>query len=385
MSVYLDHAATTPMRQDVLDAWVETVNALQQTPGNPAALHAGGRAARRLLEDSRERLAQALNAKKNEVLFTSGATESNALAVMGVARARRREEKTRIVTSRIEHDAVGKQEKVAAAEGFTWQTMKVSPDGVTDVESLQVGADIAVASLSHVCSETGVIQPIDRLVEKLEEIAPVHTDAAQSLGHLPVNFGGSGLSLMTISGHKIGAPVGTGALLIKQGTPLDSDRLGGGQERQLRSGTVDVAGAVALSLAVQRAVAEQAEKDTHYHNLRRRLIEGLPDGVELTTAAPSSASIVHLSLETSHPEVLLLALDQAGLMVSAGSACHAGVTRPSAILMEMGRTEDQALGVLRVSFGAENTPEDVDLLLAHLPAALEQAKRLDERSSTQRR
>lgn len=380
MSVYLDHAATTPMRPEAMEAWVETARVLQQTPGNPAALHSGGRAARRMLEDARERLADAVKAEKNEVLFTSGATESNALGVMGVARARLRENKKRIVTSSIEHDAVGKQAAIAKSEGFVWDVLPVDKDGVTDVASLQVGADIAVVSLSHVCSETGVIQPLEELVQKLQDVAPVHTDAAQSLGHIPVDFAGSGLSLMTISGHKIGAPVGTGALMVKRGIDLVSDRLGGGQERQLRSGTVDAAGAVALAVAAEMAVQDQEEADRKYRDLRSRLVQNLPPQVTLTTDAPSSPSIVHLSLETSHPEVLLLALDQVGVMVSAGSACHAGVTRPSQILLDMGRSEAEALGVLRVSFGPQSTAEDVDLLLQYLPVALAQAQKLDGRS-----
>lgn len=378
-ATYLDNAATRPLSQEAFAAWVEAVRLLQATPGNPAALHSGGRSARRLLEDARERVASSLGAEKNEVIFTSGATESNALAVLGAARESRENDpaRTRIAVSGVEHDAVGKQAAIAEREGFTWEVIPVGPDGVTQLAELS-GDGLAVASMSLVCAETGVLQPVRELVE-VAAGAPVHTDAAQALGYVPVNFAELGTDLLTLSGHKVGAPVGTGALLARRDVSIRTDRLGGGQERQLRSGTVDVAGAVALAAAIEAAVRAMESRAAAARKLGEYLVENLPPGVQPTTSADASPAIVHLSLDTAHPEALLLVMDQRGVSVSAGSACHAGVTRPSEVLLRMGRTEKESLGVLRVSFGPENDAADVDRFLTALPAALEAAQKLDEK------
>lgn len=393
--VYLDHAATTPLAPAARQAWLETVDALAANPGNPAALHSGGRSARSLLEDARERLAVALGAERAEVVFTSGATESAALAIGGSVRQSQAGRQDRgegrlpplgWVCSGVEHPAVLAQGdfdvsgKVSQLLLPTNESGQALADAATVAQTID-GHSVAVGSMALVCSETGVIQPLEQFRDVLRDQEPhayVHSDATQAVGNLPVSFADLGLDLMTIGGHKFGAPVGTGALFVRRGLTLRSDRLGGGQERGIRSGTPDVAGAVALSIAAESAQKNVACRVHHAQELRDKLLAGLPPGVVATSSAASVPSIIHLSLPTAHPEVLLLEMDRRGICVSAGSACHAGVTRPSPVLLQMGRSESQALGVLRVSVGPKTRAADIDRFLWALPAALEQAQRMDD-------
>ena len=382
MTSYLDHAATSPVCTGAERAWLKAVRELRGLPGNPSAQHSGGRAARRILEDARERVGLAIGADKNEVLFTSGATESDALAVMGTARGSRRAlaNRSRIVVSGIEHDAVAKQKDVALREGFVWEELPVDAEGVSDFQVHDPGT-VAAASMSLVCAETGVVQPVSALVDSVAGAAPVHTDAAQAVGRIPVNYAELGVDLLTISGHKVGGPVGIGALVADRGVKILTDREGGGQERKFRSGTQDVAGAAAFAAALEESVAELSRRSARYDALRDRLIAGLPAEVSVTSAAAAAPGIVHLSLPTSAPEVLLMMMDREDVLVSAGSACHAGVTRPSEILLKMGRDESGALGVLRLSFGPETGPADIDRFLGALPNALRAAQMMDGRKS----
>lgn len=385
-AVYLDHAATTPLRECALQAWVETTRVLGASPGNPNAVHAGGRKAKRMLEDARERLASALGADRAEVVFTSGATESAALGTLGAALGGSFAQSNtasggakRIVVSGIEHPAVAEGRARAEAAGLQWRVMPTTPGGEAVLEPSLLLEDTILASLAMVCSETGVIQPVSALVELAQQNKIlVHSDATQAVGNLRPNFHGQGLDLMTIGGHKFGAPVGTGALLVKRGIKIQTDRPGGGQERGIRSGTQDVAGAVALAAAAEESMAEVEERRAKHVVLRTELLENLPQDVRPTELANTVPSIVHLSVKTRHPEALLLELDRAGILASAGSACHAGVTRPSTVLLNMGRSEDEALGVLRVSFGRDSSSEDVRTLIGALPAAVDAAQQLDE-------
>lgn len=426
--VYLDHAATTPVRPEALDAWVDATRRLSDRPGNPNAVHAGGRAAKRMLEDAREQLASALGADRAEVIFTSGATESASLGVIGAAigalgrrsqavagtsaqhgarwdggdgldpaasslEASSHGARPRIVVSGIEHPAVAEQRERAVAAGFDWLVLPTGHDGVAELDDVAFAGDSSghktlLASLATVCSETGVVQPVEQLVALGAEYGfLVHSDATQAVGNAlsapqsqgfhALDFHALGLDLMTVGGHKFGAPVGTGALLVKRGVKITSDRPGGGQERQIRSGTQDVAGAVALAVAAEQAVSEVSRRAAEHLALREQLLAGLPPDVRPTALAHAVPSIVHLSLPTRHPEAVLLELDRAGILASAGSACHAGVTRPSAVLLQMGRSEDQALGVLRVSFGRDSSSSDVTALLAALPSAVDAGQRMD--------
>ena len=384
MSVYLDHAATTPLRECALDAWTRAQRDLAQAPGNPAALHFGGRRARRMLDDAREQVAEALGADIHEVVFTSGATESDALGVVAAARGARAREESRalIVVSGVEHDAVAHQREVACRDGFDWEVLPVDAGGLS---VLPVVSDhdappswdgrLAVASMALVSSEIGTIQPVADCVALAHRAGGLaHSDAAQALSTVDVSFAGLGLDLMSVGGHKVGAPAGIGALLVRRGIPMVTDRPGGGHERSIRSGTPDVAGACALAAALTEVVSERAAFAARAADLRAHLLAHLPDGVSPTVGESASCpAIIHLSLPTARPE----AFDMAGIAVSAGSACHAGVTRPSDIVMAMGRTEEQALGVLRVSLGRETTRDDIDAFLSALPTAMRAGAALD--------
>lgn len=399
MTHYLDYAATSPIRPAALEAWTRAQHELSLHPGNPAALHSGGRRAKRMLEDAREKIGHALGAQRAEVVFVSGATESDALGVLGAARACRARslERSRVLLSRVEHDAVAEQESRLAADGFTVCHIPLGADGLSliDPSTLQMlTPHLALASMCYVCSEIGTIQPLDALVEALGgegssartgERPLIHTDATQALGLLDLNFASLNVDLLSLGGHKIGAPVGVGVLLVKRGTPLLSDRVGGGHERGVRSGTPDVAGACALAAVLEETVKERAQWRHHAGHLRELILTRLPM-IESEIGAPvrpsvraedAIASIIHLSLPTCHPEAVLMTMDSAGVSVSAGSACHAGVTRPSQIRLAMGASEAEALGVLRVSTGPTTSEEDVLAFLRALPGAIRAGRSLD--------
>ena len=389
MSHYLDHAGSTPLAPGVRQAWLDAQDALSRRPGNPAALHAGGRSAKRLLEDARERVGAAVGASRAEVVFTSGATESDALALVAASRGMRGADAARVDVwmSPVEHDAVYEQREVLHREGFTPRIFAVNSSGRVEYSDLRSAEfeRAALMSMTWVCSELGTIEPVCEFASFVHDAwadqAPLlHSDAAQAIGYCDVNFAQSGLDLLSIGGHKVGAPVGTGALIVRRGIKMATDRPGGGHERGIRSGTPDVAGACALATALEFAVEHRLERVQRAQKLRERLISGLPQGVRLSVdPATASAAIIHLLIPTHHPEAVLLAMDMAGVDVSAGSACHAGVTRPSRVVMALGYSENQALGVLRVSTGIETTVEDIDAFLRALPAAIRAGQALDER------
>lgn len=389
MSHYLDHAGSTPLAPGVRQAWLDAQDALSRRPGNPAALHAGGRSAKRLLEDARERVGAAVGASRAEVVFTSGATESDALALVAASRGMRGADAARVDVwmSPVEHDAVYEQREVLHREGFTPRIFAMNSSGRVEYSDLGPAEfeRAALMSMTWVCSELGTIEPVCEFAsfvhDALVDQAPLlHSDAAQAIGYCDVNFAQSGLDLLSIGGHKVGAPVGTGALIVRRGIKMATDRPGGGHERGIRSGTPDVAGACALATALEFAVEHRLERVQRAQKLRERLISGLPQGVRLSVdPATASAAIIHLLIPTHHPEAVLLAMDMAGVDVSAGSACHAGVTRPSRVVMALGYSENQALGVLRVSTGVETTVEDIDAFLRALPAAIRAGQALDER------
>lgn len=341
-----------------------------------------------MLDDAREQVAAALGADIHEVIFTSGATESDALGVMAAARGMRGRDGARdlIVVSCLEHDAVAHQREVASREGFSWEVLPVDAGGVSILPGVS-GDDapaswdgrLALGSMTLVSSEIGTIQPVASFAELVHSSGGlVHSDAAQAIPTLDVSFAELGLDLMSVGGHKVGAPAGIGVLLARRGIPIATDRPGGGHERSIRSGTPDVAGACALAAALTEVVAERSAFAARAADLRAHLLSHLPDGVTPTVGeSASSSAIIHLSLPTARPEAVLMAFDMAGIAVSAGSACHAGVTRPSEIVMAMGRSEEQALGVLRVSLGHETTREDIDAFLTALPVAIRAGAALD--------
>lgn len=389
MSHYLDHAGSTPLAPGVRQAWLDAQDALSRRPGNPAALHAGGRSAKRMLEDARERVGAAVGASRAEVVFTSGATESDALALVAASRGMRGADARRVDVwmSPVEHDAVHEQGEVLRREGFRPRIFAVNSSGRVEYSDLGPAEfeRAALMSMTWVCSELGTIEPVGEFASfvhdaRADQAPLLHSDAAQAIGYCDVNFAQSGLDLLSIGGHKVGAPVGTGALIVRRGITMVTDRPGGGHERGIRSGTPDVAGACALATALEFAVEHRLERVQRAQQLRERLISGLPQGVRLSVdPATASAAIIHLLIPTHHPEAVLLAMDMAGVDVSAGSACHAGVTRPSRVVMALGYSENQALGVLRVSTGLETTVEDIDAFLSALPAAIRAGQALDER------
>ena len=395
MVAYLDHAASTPMLPEAVAA----VTAAMARPGNASSLHAAGRRARRSVEESREELAAALGARPSEVLFAGGGTESDNLAVKGIFWARRTADprRTRILASAVEHHAVlDSVEWLVAHEGasVTWLEVdhhgRVHPDVLADA----LGDDVALATVMWANNEVGTVQPIRALAEVAHERGvPLHTDAVQAVGQLHVDFAASGVDAMTVTGHKFGGPLGAGALLL--GRDVDCTPLlhGGGQERDVRSGTFDtpaLAGlAVAATLATQRQPASAERLTALRDGLLRRVLAAVPDAI--LNGDPGQGRLpggagagrlpgnAHFSFPGCEGDSLLLLLDARGVEVSTGSACSSGVARPSHVLVAMGADEDRARGSLRFSLGHNSTAQDVDALLAALPGVVERARRVPAR------
>lgn len=393
---YLDHAASSPIRPEVARQVAEDLTSGLGGWANPSAQHTAGRRVAGLLAQARARIAQALGVNAHEVVLTSGGTEADALVVSGRARA---VPGGRLVVSPIEHPAVLESARAAEQLGTGLSLLEVDGAGRVELDSVARAVAPAAstgrspASLVSVMTannETGVVQDMAALVARVREASgagrpneagyvPVHSDAVAALGKVPVDFYGWGLDAMSLSGHKLGAPVGVGALVVRRDLELRPVTGGGGQERGVRSGTQDVVAARALALAVELAVAERQEQEARLAVLRRRLLEGagaLP-GVHATLPedADHVASTAHLWFEEADAEALLMALDLAGIDASAGSACHAGVAQPSHVLLAMGFEEGPARSTLRCSLGRTTSLDDVERLLAALPTALEGARR----------
>ena len=389
MTAYLDHAATTPMLPSALAAMTEQL----QVAGNASSLHTAGRMARRVVEESRERIARALGARPSEVLFTSGGTEADNLAVAGTWLARRDEDpgRVRLVASSIEHHAVlDCVEHLVRHQGakVTW----VDPDasGVVSAQAVRAAIEedpesVALVSLMWANNEVGTLQPVAEVAALAHEHGvPFHTDAVQAAGHVPVDFTASGADLLTVTAHKVGGPVGVGALLARRDAVLSPLSHGGGQERQVRSGTLDVAGIRAFAVALEEAVSTLDAEAARLAALRDRIVTGaLALGVDITVSGawepgdtrrrlPGNA---HLLVPGCEGDSLLYLLDAAGVQCSTGSACTAGVPQPSHVLLAMGLPEDEARGALRLTLGHTSTEADVDALLAALPGAVDRARR----------
>nr|WP_231747628.1 cysteine desulfurase family protein [Auraticoccus cholistanensis] len=374
----MDHAAGTVVSPAARTALVEGL----ALTGNPSSLHASGRAARRLLEESRESLAASLGAHPGEVVLTSGGTEGDNLAVRGGWRARRAEGRDAVAVSTVEHLAVAATAAALAEDGGRVVGLGVDADGrVREDVWDRVDERVAVASVMWVNNETGTLQPLDRLVEACRRSgAWSHSDAVQAVGVLDVDFAASGLDLLTVSGHKLGAPVGVGALLVRREVRLHPVGSGGGQERDIRSGTVPAALAAALAAACAEAVAGRAEHRRRASELTGRLLAGLAasglEGWRRNGGGEVSPAVVNLGFEGVRADDLLMLLDAAGIDCSTGSACSAGVVQPSAVLLAAGADEATARSALRFSFGPTTTAEDVDALLRVLPGAVRTARRV---------
>ncbi|MET8774684.1 cysteine desulfurase family protein [Nocardia sp. NPDC004654] len=383
-TVYLDHAATTPM----LPAAIEAMTAAMARPGNASSVHGSGRAARRLLEEARESIAADLGARPSEVIFTSGGTESDNLAVKGIYWARRDADprRTRIIASAIEHHAViDTVEWLERHEGAQATWLPVDADGVVSPRSLRAALaehpdEVALVTVMWANNEVGAIQPIAELAAVAQEFGvPMHSDAIQAAAQLPIDFAASGLSAASFAGHKVGGPHGVGVLLLGRQVGCVPLLHGGGHERDLRSGTSDTAAAVGLATALDATVAELPTRTAELIALRDTLIAGVTAAVpHAVLNGPVGAQRLpgnaHFTFPGCEGDSLLMLLDAAGIECSTGSACNAGVATPSHVLIAMGVEPWVARGSLRFSLGHTSTRADVDALLDVLPQVVERAR-----------
>ncbi len=379
-TAYLDHAATAPLRPEAGEEFLRVAREL----GNPSAIHHAGQNARLLVEEAREEVAAHLGAEPAEVVFTSGGTEADNLAVQGGYFARRGN-RPGLVVSAIEHPAVLETAHWLAAEhGAQLHLASVARTGGLDIAALEAhldeaGEKTAIISIMWANNETGVIQPLDEVLVLADRYGiPVHSDAVQAAAHLPLDFAHSGLSAMSISGHKLGAPVGIGALVATRDFVPQPHMHGGLQERGIRSGTVNAAGAAALAAALGAVRAEQAEENSRLSTLRDELQRGItaaaPEAVVWGATEPRLPGHLLVSVPGTRSESVLFALDMAGVLASAGAACQAGVVGASPVVLAMGGSEEEARSALRFTLGATTTPEDIALALRVLPGVLDQAR-----------
>jgi cysteine desulfurase len=369
MSVYLDHAATTPM----FDVAIEAMNASLRKLGNPSSLHTEGRSTRKDVEDAREKIAQAVGCLASEVIFTGSGTEADNAAIKGLFW---HSNKKVILVSSIEHHAVlDPAHWLVEHEGAELIQIPVNSDGVLDLNFMKKtvaerGSEIALISVMHSNNETGVIQPIADIVKVAGDI-PVHCDAVQSFTKVALSFEDLGLFAMTISGHKVGGPLGIGALILRRAVEIPALLHGGGQERDIRSGTLNAPSIVAFASAVQAKLYD-ADKVAALRNLFEAGVMALrPDAVINGKNSDRLPGISNITFPGTQSDSLLLLMDSEKVSCSTGAACTAGVHRPSHVLMAMGLTDVVSQSSLRFSFGTTNTEADVDYALSVLPGVIE--------------
>ncbi len=383
--IYLDHAATTPVRREVFEAMEPFFG---PRFGNPSSMHRWGREARAALDAARERLARCLGAEPDEICFTSGGTESDNFAILATFHARRREGRRAVVTTPIEHKAILGAVHQAAREGAEERILDVSHDGIVDRDSFEsrVRDDTAVCSVMWVNNEIGAVQPIEELAPRAKERGAVfHTDAVQAFGKVRIDARSIPFDILSISGHKIGAPKGIGAIFIRRGTPYEPLLFGGAQNRGVRPGTENVAFAVGFATAAELAVEEREEEVRRLGELRDRLeaalMERIPDAVVNGKGAPRAPHILNISVPGTDSESLLLALDLAGVACSSGSACQSGSVEPSHVLTAIGVPRELAGAAVRMSLGPLTTEEGVARVAELFPALIEKARRLSDVAS----
>lgn len=388
--VYLDHAATTDVLPAAIDAMVEQM----RNGGNPSSLHAVGRDARATVEYARERIARAVGADPAEVIFTSGGTEADNLAVKGIYWKRREEDpqRTRILVSSIEHHAVEETcEWLEKAEGAQLEWIPVDEHGSVNPQTVRElieknPEDVALVTVMWANNEVGTVQPIPEIAAIAAEYGiPVHSDAVQAFGAVPIDFHASGVATLAISGHKIGGPMGIGALVATRAVQLTPVLHGGGQERSVRSGTIDAPAIAGFAEAAVHSVENLPEESARIAALRNELVAAISALIPqahlsgenpLTEEYPGQKRLpgnAHFTFENAEGDTLLFLLDMQGISSSTGSACNAGVTRPSHVLMAMGMNEDTARSAQRFTLGHSTTGADIARLIAALPAAYEQA------------
>ncbi|MEV6092607.1 aminotransferase class V-fold PLP-dependent enzyme [Streptomyces sp. SID8376] len=382
---YLDHAATTPMLPEA----VEALTAHLGVTGNASSLHAAGRRARRTVEEARETLADALGARPSEIVFTSGGTEADNLAVKGLYWARRDADpaRTRVLASPVEHHAVlDAVDWLATHEGATVEYLPVDAHGRVHPDTLREAIarnpdDVALATVMWANNEIGTILPVAELAAVAAEFGiPLHSDAVQAFGQVPVDFAASGLAAMTVSGHKIGGPYGIGALVLgREHTPVPVLH-GGGQERHVRSGTLDVPAIASFAVAGRIAAEERERFAREIGRLRDDLVaavlDAVPDAILGGDPAPGGRlpANAHFTFPGCEGDSLLLLLDAQGIECSTGSACTAGVAQPSHVLLATGTDPDLARGTLRFSLGHTSTDADVEALAKAIGPAVERAR-----------
>ncbi|MEO7458466.1 MAG: cysteine desulfurase family protein [Gemmatimonadaceae bacterium] len=378
--VYLDHAATTPVRAEVLEAMQPFFGARF---GNPSSVHRWGREARTALDEAHERLARCIGATADEVVFTSCGTEADNMALLGVWRARRTEHRPAVVTTPIEHKAVLAAAHQAQKEGGEERLLTMQRTGLVDSASFDalVRDDVAICSVMWVNNEIGVMQPIAEMAERAKSRGVVfHTDAVQAFGKVDVDARTTPFDVLSLSGHKIGAPKGIGALYIRRGTPIEPLMFGGAQDRGRRPGTENVAMAVGLARAAELAVAEREHEWKTLEALRDRMeriiLEKIPDAMIHGRGAPRAPHIMNVSVPGTDSESLLMALDLRGIACSAGSACQSGSITPSHVLSAIGVPADLASSAIRMSLGCLSSDACVDRVVEVFPALVDKARRM---------
>jgi len=387
--VYLDHAATTPMRPEAIAAMTEELGQL----GNPSSLHNAGRRARRVVEESREQLAEVFGARPSEVVFTSGGTEADNLAVKGLYWARRdgarpQGMRHRVLTTSVEHHAVLDSVRwLEEAQGAEAVWLVVGADGMVRPEVLraaitQAPEQVAMVSVMWANNEVGAVQPVSELAAVAHEYGvPFHTDAVQAAAQLPVDFAASGADALTVTGHKLGGPVGVGALILARGAAPVPVLHGGGQERDIRSGTLDTPAIRAFAVAAAVCARQRADEAERLAALRDDLVHqvlaAVPDAV-LNGPPPGPGRLpgnAHFSFPGCEGDAMLMLLDANGIACSTGSACTAGVAEPSHVLLAMGADDSRARGSLRFSLGHTSTKHDVDALGLVIREVVDRARR----------
>ncbi len=377
--IYLDHAATTPVRAEVLEAMLPFYG---PRFGNPSSIHRWGREARTALDEARERVAGCLGASTDEICFTSGGTEADNIAILGAWRARRDAGRRAIVTTPIEHKAILASVHQAASEGADERFCKMTPAGVVDRSSFDAlcNRDTAIASVMWVNNEIGTVQPIAELARQAKTVGALfHTDGVQAFGKIAIDARAIPFDVLSVSGHKIGAPKGIGAVFIRRGTTISPLFHGGAQDRGRRPGTENVASAVGFARAAELAVAEREEECRRLAQLRDRLEQAIlariPDARVHGRSAPARAPhVLNVSVPGTDSESLLMALDLRGIGCSAGSACQSGSITPSHVLSAIGVPADLASAAIRMSLGSLTTDACIERVAEVFPALVEKAR-----------
>jgi len=380
--VYLDHSATTPVRQEVLEAMLPYFS---EEYGNASSVHGFGQRARNAIEGAREKVASLLGASPEEIIFTSGGTESDNLAIKGLAAAPHVRGK-QVVTSAIEHHAVLNTCTALEKQGFAVVQLPVDRHGLVDAEELRQAlanakGDVALVSIMMANNEVGTIEPIRELAAVAAEASvPFHTDAVQAVGKVPVDVRELGVDLLSLSAHKFYGPKGVGALYVRSGTRIRPVQHGGHHEKNLRAGTENVPGIMGLARALELACEEMETEAQRLHELRDRLQQGLMDRIpdSLLNGHPVKRlpHLLNMSFENVEGESILLSLDAVGIAASTGSACTSGTLEPSHVLTAMGMPPGIAHGSLRFSLGRVNTAEDIEYVLEKLPPIIERLRQM---------